>query len=313
MSEAGPCALPLLFGPTASGKTALALAAAEAAGLAVAIISADSRQVYTSLDIGTAKPTAEQRARVPHHLIDIITPDRTFAAGEWGAQARSIAAGLLEQGVLPFIVGGAGFYIRALFSGLGAPPADPEIVARLDERLKREGAEELYRELESVDPDTAALHDPSNGVRTVRALACWEQYRVPYSSWRRSAEPFTWKERAVVPHFMLLDPDRPHLYQRIDARVLEMVEGGLIEETKQVLAMGYPSDAPGLRTIGYSETVAYLEGRLDLTSAVAAMQQATRRYAKRQVTWMRGQMMEGERFDSEDVAGVAQRLQSLWR
>lgn len=310
MRGEGAIRVPVLFGPTASGKTALAIEVVERAGGAMEILSADSRQVYRFLDIGTAKPTDDQQNRVPHHLLDLITPDVTYAAGEWSRSARTAVAELLQRNVVPFVVGGAGFYIRALFEGLGAPPADPAVLAQLDARLRSEGPEALYEELRRVDPEGAALHDPMNGARTMRALACWEGHGVPYSRWHQTADPFTINGNPVVPALALLDPERSMLYACINRRVEEMMEAGLVEETEQVLAMGYQPDSPGLRTVGYAETVAYLEGRVGKERAVEDIQQATRRYAKRQVTWMRGQMKEGRVVDVSDPEAVVRWVKS---
>jgi tRNA dimethylallyltransferase len=276
----------VIVGPTASGKTKLSLELA-AGDEKIEIVSADSRQIYIGMDIGTAKPSLEELRAVPHHMIDIVTPDILYSAGEYAIQARAVITDILSRGGRPLVVGGSGFYVKALFEGLGAPTVDQEMLERLKERGEREGYDMLYRELEEIDPDAAHAHSPNNHVKILRALCCYHQTGRPYSSFAGMEEigraPF-------VPEYLAIAPPRSILYDRINARVLAMLDAGLIRETEALLSHGYAPDAPGLRTVGYAEAIRYLHGDLDYATMVSLIQQSTRRYAKRQMTWFRKMM-----------------------
>lgn len=280
--------VPVLVGPTASGKTALTERIHESFP-SVEIISADSRQIYIGMDIGTAKPSDEFLARIPHHLVDIIHPDVAYSAGKFERDATDAITAILERGHIPLVAGGTGFYIRALFEGLKAPAADPAVYAELEERMEAEGYDALLRELHSVDPDAARILPPENKSKTFRALACFYQTGVPYT--RFLSEGRT-SESAFEPVPFCLLPDRAWLYDRINQRTVRMVEDGLIEETQGLLDAGYDASSPGLRTVGYKEALEFLDGAGTVDEMTAAIQQATRRYAKRQMTWFRGQLPE---------------------
>ncbi len=287
MSRQRTIIVPVIAGPTASGKTDLSLALAERfEGLE--IVSADSRQIYTGMDIGTAKPTPDDLRRVPHHMIDIVAPDRLYSAGEYAGAARMAIADILERGGVPLVVGGSGFYIKALFEGLGAPSADQDILRQLQERGGREGFERLYEELQAVDPVAAAAHSPNNHVKTLRALCCYHQTGIPYSTFlaRESIQVAPFKCT-----FLGLSPEREQLYRRINRRVLTMLEQGLVEETKRLVEVGYDRSTPGLKTVGYAEVLAWLAGEIAEERMIELIKQSTRRYAKRQMTWLR--RMEG--------------------
>ncbi|HVZ39567.1 MAG TPA: tRNA (adenosine(37)-N6)-dimethylallyltransferase MiaA [Candidatus Kapabacteria bacterium] len=281
--ESGLPIVPVIFGPTCSGKTALALELAQCAER-VEIVSADSRQIYLGMDIGTAKPSRQERSIAPHHFIDIVTPDTLYSAGRYAAEARACIADILERGGAPLVVGGSGFYIKALFEGLSAPTADPAVLERLAERGEREGYAALYEELIRVDPQAAATHSPNNHVKTLRALGCYYQTGMPYSSWLASEGL---PAAAFVPAYHGIAPPRERLYANINARVHRMLTEGLLDEVRALLAAGQDADAPGLRTVGYAEALRYLRGELDLETMTALIQQSTRRYAKRQMTWFR--------------------------
>lgn len=280
----------VIAGPTASGKSALAMRLA-ARHADVEIVSADSRQVYRGLDIGTAKPTTEDRRRVRHHLIDIIPPSESYSAGKYASDARTSIDDVLIRGGTPVVVGGSGFYIRATFEGLTAPAADPEVYDRLEARLKRVGGRALWDELHRLDPMAARGHAPQNVEKTMRALACIEQTGRPYSEFLAGAGEARWNCAA---RYIAVDLPREVLYARIDRRVEQMIADGLEDETRAILESGVARDAPGLRTVGYKEMVAYIDGVLSHDAMVAAIQQATRRYAKRQMTWLR--RIEGVRW-----------------
>jgi tRNA dimethylallyltransferase len=273
----------VIVGPTAAGKTALALQIAGRAG-DIEIVSADSRQIYTGMDIGTAKPSAAELRHVPHHMIDIVTPDTLYSAGRFAADARRAIDDILGRGRTPLVVGGSGFYIRALFEGLGAPTVDQKILAGLKERSETEGAERLYEELLAIDPEAARAHSPNNVVKTLRALCCWYQTGRLFSSF---ASEESLGPSPYIPVYRGIAPPRELLYDRINRRALAMLEAGLLAETEALLARGYDRAAPGLKTVGYAEAIAHLAGEIDYPTMVAAIQQSTRRYAKRQMTWFR--------------------------
>ncbi len=271
----------VLLGPTASGKTALSLEVA--ARLPVEIISADSRQIYRHMDIGTAKPSVEQRRAVPHHFVDILEPSEDFNAGEFGRQGRRVIDEIFARGRIPFVVGGSGLYLRGLIDGFfEGPGADPELRNRLYERMHTEGAEVLLAELKGRDPEAAAQMLPSNRRRIVRALELMSLTGTTVTDLRRSKPLIDFS-----PVVIGLAWDRPMLYERINQRVDRMIVDGLIEEVERVKAMGYTADLNSLQTTGYVEVFAYMEGTLTREQMVALIKRNTRRYAKRQMTWFR--------------------------
>ena len=273
----------VLCGPTAAGKTAAALALAEHCALEV--ISADSRQVYRLMDVGTAKPTAAEQAQVPHHLLDVAWPDEGFDAARFAALAAAAIDGVLARGRLPVLVGGTGLYIRALTEGLVATPgADPAVRRRLEAQAEAEGDPTLHRRLAAVDPPAAKLLHPNDRVRIVRALEVFELTGQPLSSWQQ-AHGFREDRYRLLK--IALSPPRAELYRRIDARAATMLDGGLLEETAALLAAGYPPQLKTMQTIGYREALRFLAGACTRAAALAELQQATRRYAKRQLTWFR--------------------------
>ncbi len=275
----------VLVGATASGKTATILRLAEQ--LPVEVISADSRQIYRYLDIGTAKPTLQERQRVPHYCIDIRDPDQTYSAGEFANDALRYIADIWSRGKLPCVVGGSGFYIHALCYGLFEQPPLPalrELRRQLQERLEQEGREALYEELCRVDPVSAARYPDRNPRRIVRALEFYYATGIPLSQAHRIWTP---AQRPFRTFWVGLAWERRQLYERINRRAEWMWHNGLVEETARVLQMGYTPDAPGLNTHGYKECIAYLFGQLSADEALALTQRRTRQYAKRQLTWFR--------------------------
>ena len=273
----------VISGPTGVGKSAAALAAAEC--LAGEIINGDSLQVYRGFDIGTAKPDKAERARVPHHLFDILDPDEPFNAPAFQAAADRAIEGILDRGRLPLVVGGTGLYLKTLLFGLCEMPAvDPALRAELEDRLEREGAPALHAELARRDPEMAARLAPRDRTRVLRALEtvlatgksiAWYQER------HRFASP-----RYDFLH-LYLEMERAELYRRIDLRVERMMEQGLVAEVEGLLARGYDPGLKPFKSIGYRQVIDYLAGRMSYDEAVADIQQATRRYAKRQLTWLR--------------------------
>jgi len=271
-----------IVGPTASGKTALAIELAERIG--AEIVSADSRQVYRRLDIGTAKPTAVERARVRHHCLDLLEPDETFDAARFRAAAEAALADIQARGRQALVVGGTGLYVRALLRGLCPAPPAPQLRATLTRLAATEGTPALHRRLATLDPATAARVHPRDAVRIVRAL------EVGLASGRRLSEWQAGHRFATAPYEPLiigLAWPVAALDECIAVRARAMVDAGLLDEVRELTRCGLPADAPGLQAVGYRELRACLEGRLELPQALDATVRATRRFAKRQRTWFR--------------------------
>ena len=270
-----------IVGPTACGKSSLALAVAEQ--LACEIISADSMQVYRGLDIGTAKPDATELALVPHHLVDVAEPDEDFSVARYQALGREAIACVEARGRLPVVVGGTALYVRALLRDydFAMPGADPELRRELAREAAQHGQAQLRAELERVDARAAARIHPNDLRRTIRALEVWRLTGQPLSA--------TWRSGRLLYDALLvgIDLDREVLYRRIDARVDQMVRRGLVEEVRSLVARGFGSWLVSGQALGYKEIAEHLEGRATLEDAVARIKQATRNYAKRQLTWFR--------------------------
>lgn len=275
--------LVVICGPTAAGKTAFSLELAERFG--AEIVSADSRQVYRGMDIGTAKATAEERARIPHHLIDVAEVDEDYSVADFAVQGRRAILDISARGKRPFVVGGTGLYIRALTEGLlDAPAGDPQVRQAILDQGDAEGEGALYRRLQRVDPPLAERLKPRDQVRIVRGLEVFE------ISGRRLSDLQEGHAFAEQPYPLLVvgvTLARDELYRRIDGRVEAMVAGGLVEEVSALLARGFSPGLKALRTIGYQEIIRHLAGEISLDEAVALIQRDSRRYAKRQLTWFR--------------------------
>lgn len=273
----------IIGGPTASGKKKFALSAAEF--FQGEIVSADSRKVYRHLDIGTAKPSREDRERIPHHLIDIVEPDEPFSAGEWVRRASDAVQDILNRGKLPIISGGTGFYIEAFTEGLseGITP-DPEIRARLERELAELGPEQLHAKLAEADPARASQLHANDTFRVLRALEIFIATGESYSD-IRARERITGGEYDYYRVGVMLE--RESLYRRIDERVDLMVKAGLVDELRTVLAEGCPRNLVSLDTVGYKEWFPFLDGEASFDACLDTVKRDTRRYAKRQLTWFR--------------------------
>ena len=275
-----------LAGPTASGKTAAALAIAQAwrSSRPVEIVSVDSALVYTGMDIGTAKPSAAERALVPHHLIDIIDPAESYSAARFVGDAQRLIDEINARGHLPLLVGGTMLYFKALFEGLDAmPAADRAERAALSEKLEREGLHALYRELQRVDPVSAARLKPADQQRIQRALEVFRVSGQPLSSFHREKTP-----QATPPLISLEPDDRAWLHARIEARFHQMLDDGLIDEVRRLGERGdLNADMPSMRCVGYRQTWEALVAD-DLSDLPERGVAATRQLAKRQLTWLRG-------------------------
>ena len=272
----------VLVGPTAVGKSAVVAALSGRRHLEVVV--ADSLQVYRGLDVGTAKPSAEERARIPHHLVDVVEPTEPFTAADFGARAREAVADIAARRALPVVVGGTGLYIRAFLRGpLAGPGGDPALRSRLWAEARATGPRELHARLAAVDPATAASIHPHNLVRVLRALELYYLVGRPPSVFRR------WATDSLPPGVLLvgLRRGREDLARRIEARVRTMLEAGLVEEVRGLLMRGVPRDAKPLGAIGYRQIVEHLEGRITLQEAARRIARDTRHYAKRQMIWFR--------------------------
>ncbi len=272
-----------LVGPTASGKSALAMALAKR--FPIEIVNYDSIQVYKLFDIGSDKPSPEDRARVPHHLIDLLDPQETFTAGEFARRARSILNEIQGRRHLPMLVGGTGLYLRALIDGLFEGPRRNEAVRqRLRERAERRGVPYLHRVLARWDPAAASRIAPQDGHRLIRALEI-------FLSTRRTQSEFFLQPRQALGGYSVLkiglNPPRKELYTRINNRVSEMFCRGLLEEARSILYGGVVSSVKPFQSLGYKQALEMIDGQVDEAQAVEETQRATRRYAKRQMTWFR--------------------------
>jgi len=272
-----------VVGPTAAGKSALAMQLA--ARLPIEIVSCDSLMVYTGMDVGTGKPTAADRAAVPHHLLDVVTPAEPFHAARWAELARAAIDGIAARGRTAVIVGGTGLYLRALVGGLfEAPPPDAAIRARHREEAAREGVERLHARLASVDADTAARVLPRDLLRISRALEIYEQTGQPISVLRRQAAPAAGLTAATV----VLDPPLEELRPRIGRRLDAMIDEGLLDETRRLRA-AYGTVTRPLQALGYRQMGEFLDGRCSWDEAVLAAKAATAAYARRQRTFFKKQ------------------------
>jgi tRNA dimethylallyltransferase len=272
----------VLVGPTASGKTALALRIAEKFG--GEIVSCDAVAVYRGMDIGSAKPSAEERARIRHHAIDILDADEPSTAGDYARAARAAIADIDARGRLPIVTGGTGLYLRALLEGLApAPPRDEEFRERLRKRAAERGPEYLHRLLKRVDAKAAAAIHPNDTPKIIRSLEVTFAARAPQS------EQWCVGRDALEGHRVLklgLNPPRAALYVRINERAAQMFENGLLEET-QALRKRFGDECRALSSLGYAQSLAVLRGEITKPEAIASAQQGHRNYAKRQLTWFR--------------------------
>lgn len=275
--------IPVIIGPTAVGKTDLSLALAH--DLDAEIVSADSRQVYRYLNIGTAKPDPAQRQAVPHHLIDVVKPDEPLNAARFAQMAWGCIREIEARGKQPLVVGGSGLYIRALTDGLfSGPGANPGLRASLEAQADLKGLQVLHNRLAHVDPKSAQRIHPHDRVRIIRALEVYTLTGTPISQWQRQ-----WHDPQRIHPFLLISliRDRDDLRARIAARIQAMFCSGLVTEVRRLLAARFSPTLAPLRSVGYAEIIAYLAGEYDLTRARELIERNTWRLAKRQMTWFR--------------------------
>ncbi|MEE0800988.1 MAG: tRNA (adenosine(37)-N6)-dimethylallyltransferase MiaA [Gemmiger sp.] len=276
----------VIGGPTATGKTALSVALARR--YHGEILSADSMQIYRGLDVGTAKVTPDEMQGIPHHLLDILPPDQPFSVADYVALASRTITEITGRGCLPFVVGGTGLYISSLLGGLTftEEKADPSIRQDLQRRLQAEGPEALYEELRRIDPDYAAGVHPNNTTRVIRALELYRATGRRMSEERRNAVPVEAPYRSLC--LCLTCRDRALLYRRIDQRCDRMMEQGILQEAEYVYRHR-DTFRTAAQAIGYKEFFPYFEGAADLNDCLVRLKQASRNYAKRQLTWFRRQ------------------------
>ncbi|MBO8127624.1 MAG: tRNA (adenosine(37)-N6)-dimethylallyltransferase MiaA [Peptococcaceae bacterium] len=275
--------LVVIAGPTATGKTDVGIEVA--ARIGGEVISADSMMVYKGMDIGTAKPTIEERRGVPHHLIDVIRPDEDFSVAVYQDLAEKAIAGVAARSRMPLLVGGTGLYIRSVIEPYHfAVPSNPELRRQLSEEARICGREVLHRRLAAVDPETAARVHPNNVRRIIRALEVYYQTGRPLSQFHECDRRRETKYNLLMFGLYL---ERELLYKRIEKRVDKMVEQGLVDEVKRLLQQGYGRDLVSMQGLGYKEIIYYLEGETTLDEAIRILKRNTRRFAKRQFTWFR--------------------------
>lgn len=292
----------VICGPTASGKSALALALAET--LDGEIVSADSMQIYRGMNIGTAKVSLAEQVQIPHHLIDVCHPSESFSVAQYKQQATAALQGIYQRGRQPILCGGTGQYLSALTEGLTfiETPADPALRRSLQERAEKEGLPSLWQELSEKDARAAAKISEKDAKRIIRALEVIRQTGL-------TPTEINMQSRIQGPDFSfrgyVLTHARPVLYERINGRVVQMFQDGLTDEVRQLLEHGCSSEWSSFQAIGYKETVRLLRGEWTGEQTIAAIQQATRRYAKRQLTWFRA-MQELDWLSNRSTAEAVQ-------
>lgn len=295
-----------IVGPTASGKTAISVILAERLG--AEIISADSMAIYRGMDIGTAKPTAEERQCATFHMIDVVDPDEPFTVSDFQDQAVSIINDITARGRLPLLVGGTGLYIKAVLDGLNIPGPGPslELRAKFDQIAAEKGSAYLHEELQRVDPVTAARLHPNDQKRIIRALEVYELSGAPMSEIIERTKPTEPRYPDALQFGLTMNRER--LYKRIEDRVDALISMGLVEEVRGLLARGFDVNLPSIQGLGYKEIAGYIKGEYDLDVAVDMLKRDTRRFAKRQFTWFRAdqriQWIDIDQFTIAEAADI---------
>lgn len=273
----------IITGPTGSGKTGIALRIAQT--FPMEVISADSMQVYRYMDIATAKPSQIEQSALPHHLIDVVNPDEEFNAEMFSSLASAKIMELSSRGKVPIVVGGTGLYIKALIYGLApAPPRSEKLRSYFRDLAERKGSIYLWQTLERLDRDNADKINKNDLVRIIRSL------EIAFLTGEKPSNVYRvhgFANARYQPRILCLAPDREHLYSDINTRVKRMVEQGLVEETEKLLEMGFSPQLRSMQTLAYKHIVDFLNSRISLDTAIASIQGDTRRYAKRQITWMK--------------------------
>ncbi|HEX2179808.1 MAG TPA: tRNA (adenosine(37)-N6)-dimethylallyltransferase MiaA [Actinomycetota bacterium] len=281
-SSSSPPRVLAIVGPTAAGKSALAMRLAPEIG--AEIVSVDSAAIYRGMDIGTDKPSAEDRARVPHHLLDIADPDETPTVAQFQERGRACVDEILNRGRVPLLVGGSGLYFRAIVDPLEFPPTDPEVRGRLEAEAYELGGYGLFERLEAADPEAASRMHPANVRRTIRALEVIEVTGRPFSSYR-----VAWDDHQAVYDLRAAGLDLPfeQMAERIDARVDALMARGWVAEVAALREAGVRFSATSLQALGYAQILDHLDGRLPLDQAIEETKRRTRKFARRQLRWFR--------------------------
>lgn len=276
----------IICGPTGSGKSALGMAVCEKFN--GSIIGADSRQIYKKLDIGTAKPSAEDMRKIPHYLVNIVEITEEFTAVKFADLAKQSIEQILAAGRIPVVVGGAGLYLEALTKGIvDAPPKDDRVRKRLERRIERDGCEKLHEELREIDPESADIISSNDPVRIVRALELFELSGLPASLIRRTG---SYRPPEIRFLWIGIDLPRETLYERVDARVDSMIAAGFVGEVKKLADEGLGEALKIKKIVGYTEILNAMEGKYSMDEAISLIKQHTRNYAKRQMTWFRNRL-----------------------
>ncbi|NPV84804.1 MAG: tRNA (adenosine(37)-N6)-dimethylallyltransferase MiaA [Anaerolineae bacterium] len=297
--------LVIIVGSTAVGKTEMSIALAKR--IKGEIVSADSRLLYRGMDIGTAKPTLEERAMVAHHLIDVADPDEVWSLALYQRAAYQAIEDVLARGKMPILVGGTGQYIRAITEGWYLPPQKPDMGLRsvLERWADEIGKQELHRRLSLLDAEAAAIIDARNVRRTIRALEVILLTGRRFSAQRgRTVCPFTYR-------MIGLTRSRSELYQRIDQRIERMIAEGLISEVRALLSEGYSPDLPTMSAIGYAEIVSFLSGKIGLDEAIRLMKRRTRQFVRRQAAWFRSDDLKIAWINANDASAVERMVTAL--
>lgn len=296
-----------IIGPTAVGKTEAALWLSER--LAVEVVSADSRQVYRGMNIGTAKPSAEERSRLPHHLVDILDPDEPFTLAQYQALAYSAIDDILARGRLPLLVGGTGLYVRAVTEGLRIPTVPPDLDLRrqLFTQAGKLGETALHERLRAIDPQAADRIDARNVRRVVRALEVCLKTGRPISS-QQHREPPPYQILSIG-----LTMPRAMLYERVDRRVDRMIQNGLVEEVRKLMARGYGYHLPSMSGLGYRQIGMYLRGEVSLEDAIRLIKRDTRKFIRHQYNWFRPNDENIHWFDLSSAAAPAEQYDKIYK
>ncbi|NLW48521.1 MAG: tRNA (adenosine(37)-N6)-dimethylallyltransferase MiaA [Firmicutes bacterium] len=273
----------ILTGPTAVGKTELSLELAQRVN--AEIVSADSMQVYKYMDIGTAKPSLKERESVPHHLLDLVRPDQDFSVADYQRHFQQTVNSIYDRGKLPLLTGGTGLYIRACIQGFDLEPGGPlpSLRRELKEQIEEYGPQYLYQRLLTVDPEAAEKIHPNDQRRVIRALEVFLSTGAPISKLQRNRSS-NYQFKLI---YIFLNRDRDELYRRIEDRVEQMIEAGLVEEVNSLIKKGFSPQLKPMQSLGYKQISNYLFQNFSLEEAITSIKQETRRYAKRQLTWFR--------------------------
>jgi tRNA dimethylallyltransferase len=295
----------VVAGPTAAGKTSVGIELAQ--NFSGEIVSADSIQIYRHMDIGSAKPTPEQRSLVAHHMIDIRDPNEEFSAGDYVKEARTAIRGILRKGRVPIVVGGTGLYIRSLLGGIADLPLAQPVFRRRMLAAEKAAKGTLFDRLSEVDPATARRTPPDNIPRIIRAL---EVFEVTGKTMSLVQEEHSFQDRPYSHFFICLSLNRQLLYERIDKRVDSMIRGGLLEEVFRLYGRGYSRELKSMQSLGYRHAGMVLAGQMDLVGATRLMKRDTRHYAKRQLTWFRSE--PGVLWcDPDDIKGIGLKVSNF--